>query len=173
MTAAAILGMSFSYGMAVHYELVFINCLRNELLFCWLLIIAMIDGREQIIPRPLTTAGYLCWLFFAAAAIIIGKASVLNVILFSLGGIAMGGGLFLLCRLLSKGGVGMGDVRMFSVIGLLYGMNYTFSIVFFTTLLMTIYGVVAALCKKKDMKAKVAMGPFTLTACILCFLLGI
>lgn len=85
----------------------------------------------------------------------------------------MGGGLFFLCKILTKGGVGMGDVRVFGILGLLYGLNYTFSIVFFTILFMSVYGIGAVLCKRKDMKSHVPMGPFILASYGLCCLLGV
>ncbi|MDL2301871.1 A24 family peptidase [Lachnospiraceae bacterium OttesenSCG-928-D06] len=169
----AVVGIVICYSCSVFYELVYINCLRNIWVFLWLFVIALIDYQEQIIPRVLTNAGGILWFLMVLMAVQIGGSTVKNVLFFSLGGLLLGGGIFLLCRIFFRGGVGMGDVRMFSVIGLLYGSNYTFSILFFTILFMSIYGVIATVRKKKDMKASVAMGPFTCVAYIVCILLGI
>lgn len=173
LTGIAAVGMIFSFCMAQHYHLVFVNSIRNELVFVWLLIIAVIDWKEQIIPKKLTTAGLLVWVIFVILAVVVGKASIVHVLLFSFGGLLLGGGLFVLCRLLSKGGVGMGDIRMFSVLGLLYGMEYTFSIVFFSVLLMSVYGIAGLIMKKKGIKDRVAMGPFVWASYCICIALGI
>lgn len=165
-------GMSLCYGMAVYYGLPFINCIRNELVFAWLFVIAMIDGKEQVIPKALTTAGFGGWVLLAIISVLAG-GSCKGVLFFSGSGLLLGGGVFLLCRVLTKGGIGMGDIRMFSVLGLLYGMNYTFSILFFTILFLSIFGIAATLMKKKNMKSMIAMGPFTLAAYLCSCLLGV
>lgn len=169
----ALLGMWVCFLLAEYYSQPFVNCLKQEITFAWLLVIAMIDGKRQIIPRELTYAGMAAWALLTALAVLVGKAALLNVLLFSAGGLLLGGGVLLVCRLLSHGGVGMGDIRLFSVLGLLYGMNNTFSILFFTILLMSVFGIVSVLRKKSGMKSTLAMGPFIWAACCICFVLGI
>lgn len=154
------------------YQIPYINCLRNEVVAIWLLIIGLIDWKEEVIPKVLTHAGLCAWILLVCAALITGS-TIRSVLLFSFGGFLMGGGLFFLCKLLSKGGIGMGDVRAFSVIGLLYGMNYTFSIVFFTILFMAVFGLAAIVLKKKDMKSQVPMGPFICMAYLVSCVLGV
>lgn len=171
--AAGILCMGFGYCMAEYHGLPYVNCLRNGLAGAWLLAIAVVDAREQVIPHGLTLPGFAAWLALAALALLPGGGSFGRVMSFSLGGCLLGGGMFFLCRALTKGGVGMGDVRVFGILGLMYGMNYTFSIVFFTILLMAAYGLVAVLCGKKSMKSHVPMGPFILASYLLCCLLGV
>jgi Flp pilus assembly protein protease CpaA len=169
----ALAGMVASYFFALRHQEPFVNCLRNELIFLWLFTIALIDLKEQKIPKALTVSGFLLWCVFVLAAVTAGGAVFSEVMFFSGGGLLLGGGLFFVCRLFSRGGVGMGDVRMFSILGLLYGMNDTFSILFMTILFMSVYGIVCAIMKKKDMKSMVAMGPFAWVACCFCFLVGI
>lgn len=171
--AAGLLCMVYGYCMARHWELSYINCLRNAMAGAWLLAIALVDGREQLIPHGLTLPGLGAWVVLAVLALWPGGSSPGRVLAFSLGGCLLGGGVFFLCRMLTKGGVGMGDVRVFGILGLLYGMNYTFSIMFFTILLMAVYGLGAVFARKKDMKSHVPMGPFVLAAYLLCCLLGV
>lgn len=168
-----ILGMIFSFCMAKYHGLPYHNCLRNELVFVWLLVIGMVDAREQLIPHGLTIPGFAAWMIWILLDTGIRGDSLQAALFFSLGGCLMGGGLFFLCRMITKDGVGMGDVRVFGILGLLYGMNDTFSIVFFTILLMAVYGIGVVLCKKKSMKSHIPMGPFILAAYILCCLLGV
>lgn len=171
LVAAA--GMVYSYCTALYYQLSYINCLRNALVFGWLWAIALIDGREKLIPRALTTSGLACWAAVAALAVLAGGDTWKNVLWFSGGGLLLGGGVFLVCRFVSRGGIGMGDIRMFSVLGLLYGVNYTFSILFVTILLMAVFGVAGILFRKTTAKSMVPMGPFALAAVSICFWFGI
>ena len=166
-------GMIFCYCMARYYGLTYINCIRNELVFVWLVPVALIDAGEQVIPHGLTVPGFVAWIVFVLLAVGIGGGSLRSVLVFSMGGCLMGGGMFFLCRLVTRGGVGMGDVRAFGILGLLYGMNYTFSIVFFTILLMTVYGAAAVIGRRKDIKSQVPMGPFILASFTICCLLGV
>jgi len=170
---AGILCMSLGYCCARRRGLPYINCLRNELVSMWLLAVALVDGRKRVIPHALTLPGFGAWLVLAVLAVWPGGSSPGRVIAFSLGGCLLGGGIFFLCRMLTKGGVGMGDVRVFSILGLLHGMNDTFSIVFFAILLMTVYGLGAVLARKKNMKSQLPMGPFILASYLLCGLLGV
>ncbi len=166
-------GMSGCFFLAKHWGVPAAGCIRNELVFGWLVMVALIDGKEGIIPHGLTLPGFGAWVLLTLLALGMGGGSLKGLLIFSMGGCLMGGGLFFLCRILTKGGVGMGDVRVFGILGLLYGMNYTFSIVFFTILLMSLYGFGAVLCKRKDMKSRVPMGPFILASYGLCCLLGV
>lgn len=168
----ALAGMSCAYLLGGHHDLAYAQCLRNALVWGWLLIIALIDGRKQVIPRAMTNAGWGCWILLGAAAVVTGT-TVKQVLLFSVGGLLLGGGVLFICRLVSKGGMGMGDVRLFAVLGVLYGMNYTFSILFFTIVLMSVYGLIAICLRKKGMKSMLPMGPFVLVAYGMCIVLGV
>lgn len=169
---AALAGMSCAYLLGVRHGLAYVQCLRNALVFGWLLVIALVDGRKQIIPRALTNMGWICWLLLSVTAVATGTGGK-QVLLFSAGGLLLGGGVLLICRLVSKGGMGMGDVRLFAVLGVLYGMNYTFSILFFTIALMSLYGLAAILLRRKSMKSMLPMGPFALAAYGICIVLGV
>lgn len=172
MDIAALAGMSCAYLLGSHHGLACVQCIRNALVLVWLLLIALVDGRKQIIPRALTNMGWLCWILLGITAVITGTTFI-QVLLFSAGGLLLGGGVLLLCRLVSKGGMGMGDVRLFGVLGVLYGMNYTFSILFFTIALMSVYGLIAILFRRKGMKSMLPMGPFALAAYGICIVLGV
>ena len=169
---AALAGMFCAYLLGEYHNLVYVQCLRNTLVLGWLLVIALVDGRKQTIPRTLTNVGWGCWIVLAVMAAVTGTA-VKQVLLFSAGGLLLGGGVLFVCRLVSKGGMGMGDVRLFAVLGVLYGMNYTFSILFFSIVLMSVYGLIAICSRKKDMKSMLPMGPFVLAAYGICIVLGV
>lgn len=168
----ALVGMLCAYLLGGHHGLAYVQRLRNALVFGWLLVIALIDGKKQIIPRILTNAGWGCWFLLGITAMVTGTA-IKQVLLFSAGGLLLGGGVLFICRLVSKGGMGMGDVRLFAVLGVLYGMNYTFSILFFTIVLMSVYGLTAILLHRKGMKSMLPMGPFAVAAYGICIVLGV
>lgn len=168
----ALAGMLCAYLLGKYHNLAYVQCLRNALVFGWLLVIALVDGKKQIIPRALTNAGWGCWILLGVTAILAGTTGK-QVLLFSAGGLLLGGGVLFICRLVSRGGMGMGDVRLFAVLGVLYGMNYTFSILFFTIALMSVYGLLTIVLRKKGMKSMLPMGPFVLAAYGICIVLGV
>ena len=64
---------------------------------------------------------------------------------------------------------GMGDVKMFAMLGLLYGMSNAYSLLICTTIPMAIVAIVLLASKKASRKSTMPMAPFTVFA----FLIGV
>lgn len=86
--------------------------------------------------------------------------NLIAILLDAIPGMLIGGIIVLACRLLSRGGVGAGDVKLFAMIGLYFGVVYTLNILFYTTFIAAFVAIVLLVSKKAKMKSTLAFGPF-------------
>ncbi len=140
-----------------------------ELLIC----VAYIDYIKGIIPNKLIIFAFFSYFVFFAFEAIVKNASVSALLVRAGLGLILGGGVFGLCSLLTKGSMGMGDVKLFAVLGILLGFQAVFNVIFFSVLLVALYGIFAMIFKKKDKKTTVPLGPFALAGMMVSIVLGI
>lgn len=69
---------------------------------------------------------------------------------------------FFLIHALSRGGIGMGDIKLFSALGFLLGMDALLCTVFFSFLLFALMSVLLLLLKKKRREDTLPFAPFLL-----------
>ena len=81
--------------------------------------------------------------------------------------------ILLIIALIVKSALGMGDVKMFLVIGLLYGLVDTYSILLFSIIVMAIVSIILLLIKKATRKTAIPMAPFTAIGFLLSILAGL
>ena len=75
--------------------------------------------------------------------------------------------------LIVKKALGMGDVKMFFVIGLLYGLENTYTILLVSMLIMAIVSVILLITKKATKKSAVPMAPFVAVGLLINIILGV
>lgn len=143
----------------------------NIAVFLWLYPIAVIDYKEKIIPNKLILVGFAGWIIYFAACVFINGNNIISTAKLSLGGLAFGAGVFLVSALIVRGGVGMGDVKLFAVLGMLFGFSGVFTILFFTLIMLFIVGIVMLIIKKANKKSTFPMAPFVLFGLMLTILL--
>ena len=85
----------------------------------------------------------------------------------------MGGGVFLISAVVSKGCMGMGDVKLYTVLGLMVGWQGVFNLILIALAGSVVYGLIMIASKKMNRKSLIPMGPFTFIAMIIAILLGI
>ena len=145
------------------------RAIMNAEVAMWLAVLGYIDAREKIIPNGLIGIGLIFWLLLILIDIFVAKTPWLQLLMFSgIGGIACGGLLFIIA-LIVKSALGMGDVKMFFVLGLLYGLMDAYGILMFSVIAMGIVSIILLIAKKVTMKSTIPMAPFV----ILGFLLSI
>ena len=150
----------------------FLRSLMNCQVMMWLFVIGYIDAREQIIPNGFIVVGLVFWLVLFFVEIIFAKTFWLGLLRFSLiGAVACGGVLFIIA-LIVKTSLGMGDVKLFLVLGLLYGVMDTYGIILFSVLAMGIVSIVLLILKKATAKTKIPMAPFVIFGFSLSLLAG-
>lgn len=150
----------------------FMRALMNAEVMLWLSVLGYIDARERIIPNSLIGIGLLFWLVLILLDIFVGGTPWLQLLVFSgIGGIACGGLLFIIA-LIVKSALGMGDVKMFFVLGLLYGLTDAYGILLFSVIAMGVVSIILLIAKKVTTKSTIPMAPFVILGFFLSILAG-
>ena len=150
----------------------FMRALMNAEVMLWLSVAGYIDAREKIIPNCLILAALLFWLVLILLDIFVSGTSWLQLVAFSgIGGLACGGLLFLIA-LIVKSALGMGDVKLFFVLGLLYGLMDAYGILIFSVIAMGVVSIALLVAKKVTTKSTIPMAPFVILGFFLSILAG-
>lgn len=150
----------------------FMRALMNAEVMLWLSVLGYIDARERIIPNSLIGIGLLFWLVLILLDIFVGGTPWLQLLVFSgIGGIVCGGLLFIIA-LIVKSALGMGDVKMFFVLGLLYGLTDAYGILLFSVIAMGVVSIILLIAKKVTTKSTIPMAPFVILGFFLSILAG-
>ncbi|MBQ8815273.1 MAG: prepilin peptidase [Lachnospiraceae bacterium] len=176
LIASAILGVGAGTGLAVIsylvYDDTFLYTLKLLFVYVWLISIAYIDGKTQRIPNKWILYGMAAWVVFYVIEGLMGFGWM-PLLGQALLGVLMGGGVFLISAVVSKGGMGMGDVKLYTVLGLMVGWQGVFNLILISLVGSVVYGLVMIASQKMDRKSLIPMGPFTYIAMIVAILLGI
>lgn len=130
-----------------------------------LLVTAIIDLKEQIIPDSLVIFGLVSGTVFALAG---GSRFLRDALL----GAVIGGGILLAIALVSKGGMGWGDVKLSAVIGLFLGWQSTLVTLYISFVSGGVCSLLLLLTGKKGRKDPVPFGPFLSGSAALALLFG-
>ena len=171
LTALIISALIYAYSFYL-MKGTFIRSLMNAEVIMWLIVLAYIDIKDKIVPNKLIVSGIAFWAILAILEIVIEKTSWQQVLFFSLIGGGVCGGILLVIALIVKSALGMGDVKMFFVIGLLYGLTNTYSILLFSILVMAVVSIVLLITKKVNRKTAIPMAPFVAIGLFLNILMG-
>ena len=173
--SASMLGISILTYLYSFFamESTFLKAIMNSEVASWLLILGYIDWKEKIIPNTLIVTGISFWAVLSLLEIFVAHTSWQQVLFFSLIGAGVCGGILFVIALIVKSALGMGDVKMFFVIGLLYGMTNTYSILLFSVLVMAVISIILLIAKKVTRKTAIPMAPFVAFGFLLNVLMGI
>lgn len=174
MLAAVMLVIGIIIFLYSHYYVdhVFLKAFMNAEISIWLITIGYIDWKEGIIPNQMILTGIVFWGILSLLEIFIAHTMWQKVLFFSLVGGGICGGILFLIAIITKGALGMGDVKMFFVMGLLYGFSNTYVILFFSILVMAIISIVLLAMKKVTRKTAVPMAPFVAIGFLISVLMG-
>lgn len=150
----------------------FLKAFMNAEIASWLLVLGYIDLKEKIIPNQLILSGIVFWAILSIIEICLSQTTWQQVLFFSLIGAGVCGGILFIIALIVKSALGMGDVKMFFVIGLLYGLSNTYSIMLFSILIMAIVSIALLIAKKVTRKTAVPMAPFVAFGFLINVLMG-
>lgn len=156
----------------VSYDDTFLYTLKLLFVYIWLISVAYIDGKTQRIPNVWILYGLAAWVVFYLIEGLMGFGW-LPLLGQALLGVLMGGGVFLISAVVSKGGMGMGDVKLYTVLGLMVGWQGVFNLILIALVGSVVYGLIMIASKKMNRKSMIPMGPFTFIAMVIAILLGI
>lgn len=157
----------------LHNEQGYMRALMSALVMLWLCVIGYIDAREKIIPNVMILVGLLGWGVFSLIEIFLGGTSPLKLLIHSALGGGICGGILFVIALIVKTALGMGDVKMFFVLGLLYGVADAYGILLFTVIAMAVVSFLLLITKKVTLKTAIPMAPFVSIGFFLSILAGI
>jgi len=163
LTALLSLAVFQLYGPRLEYVAAFLFAAA-------LVVITFIDLDHQIIPDVISLPGIP--VFFLLAVFVMGVP-----FWESLFGILIGGGFLYLIAvgyelLTKREGMGGGDIKLLAMIGAFLGWKSLFFVVFMSSILGALVGVVLIALKGKDMKYAVPFGPFLSIAAVLYLFVG-
>ncbi len=143
----------------------------NAQVIIWIYTVAYIDLIERIIPNQLIFVGIIFWIILLVLEILIAKTPIKQILLYSFAGGLICGGVLFAIAIIVRNALGMGDVKMFTVLGLLYGLTNTYSILLYSVVIMAMVSIVLLIAKKVTRKTAVPMAPFVAVGLLLHFLL--
>ncbi|WP_349408031.1 prepilin peptidase [Pseudalkalibacillus sp. SCS-8] len=83
-----------------------------------------------------------------------------------------GFGLLFLIAIVSKGGMGGGDIKLFALLGLIFGWKGTLLVLFLASLIGSVIGIALIVKQKVKRKQHVPFGPFIVLAALLTLFWG-
>ena len=135
--------------------------------------IGILDAKYMKIPNKVLLAGLVIFVGFFLYEWLALREGILPLLKEALFGLLLGGGVFLVVGLISRNGLGGGDIKLFSVLGILLTWRGVFNILFFSMLIIAVYAVILLVSKKAKKDTKLPMGPFVTLAMMIAILLGL
>lgn len=165
------LAVSVAMQMSLYKNTSIVNFIKLYGVFVVVACAAIVDVKRSIIPNVLILfgllfrAGIYVYEFFAGEDL---KAILTNDGL----GVLIGFGLLAVVSLVSKGALGFGDAKLFGIIGLTCGSFCTYSTLFLSLVISTVFSFIAIAGKKMGKKDRFPFGPCILAGYILVIFLG-
>lgn len=145
--------------------------IQNLLLWDGMVCLSVTDIKKKKIPNAVTLLLLILRCIFIAWGVLIHHDDPKRVILSSLAGMLFGGGFILVCMIISKGGIGAGDLKIFAVIGLYFGLSGLVQIMVYSLVLSAVWAIGLLLTRKAKMKSTLPMAPFILVGLTVYYLL--
>lgn len=149
-----------------------LKILRYLTIMYGLLLLAVIDAREKIIPNSALAllAGFRLILLLGDGLVYPELAA--EIMLSAGAGLAGGGILFLAAGLAVRKGLGMGDVKLVAVMGFYLGFKVLMSSLVITLTLTVLAGTGLLLLKKLSLKSELPFAPFAAAGTLMALLMG-
>ena len=163
ITAVMVLLLFWKFGLSL-------KLLFSFIFTCSLIVITFIDLYHQMIPDLITLPGIP--LFFLISVFFM-DVRVLEALL----GILLGGGslyiiAFLYELIAKREGMGGGDIKLLAMVGAFSGWKSLLFILFLSSALGALVGIVVMVVKGKDMKYAIPFGPFLSLAAVAYIFFG-
>ncbi len=139
-------------------------------LISFLLIVFVIDLNYKIIPNKLNLFGFSVILIIKIAESLyyLSFAPLIDSIL----GLLIGATPILLVILISNGAMGAGDMKLMAVIGMWFGLKFTYLILVIGLLAASIMAVIILITKNGTKKSQIPFAPFLSISTFICLIFG-
>ena len=153
------------------YQSDWLTCVKHIIFGSFLWVFAHIDAEKHIIPNKLLL------ILVVIRAIILGlefffqselfKEEIISDAIACVGMIVI----LALMRLIVKNGIGFGDIKLFAVIGLFFGIKNTLTITFCSFVISFVVSIFFLATKRKSKKDQIAFAPFILSGFLMSTIL--
>jgi len=158
------------YLLSFYYFGLSLNFVFYSFLISILLVISIIDYREQIIPDGLVLTMLGSTIIYKA---LIYSFYTMNITLLDgILGFLIAGLFFLLITLVSNGGMGGGDIKLIAVLGLILGLKKVWLCILLAFVLGGIISIFLLAFKIKTRKDPIPFGPFIVLGFLMTVLFG-
>lgn len=149
-----------------------LKILRYLTIMYGLLLLAVIDAREKIIPNSALAmlAGFRMVLLIGDVFVFPELAA--EIMISAGAGLAGGGILFLAASAAVRKGLGMGDVKLVAVMGFYLGFKALMSSLIIILTLTALAGTGLLLFKKISLKSELPFAPFAAAGTVIALLMG-
>jgi len=171
--ATAVVSITVFAGYYILGTETYLRSLMNCMVLVWLAVLSYVDLKEKIIPNHMILLGIGFWVLLSLLEIFLGGTHWKVILTFSLTGGLVCGGVLLVIALIGKSALGMGDVKMITVLGLLYGLMDTYSLLLLSMVVMAVVSVTLLLMKKVSKKTAIPMAPFVAIGFLLSIFAGL
>lgn len=139
-------------------------------LISFLLIIFIIDINYKIIPNKLNLFGFSTILIIKIAESIyyLSFAPLIDSIL----GLLVGAIPIFLVILIANGAMGAGDMKLMAVIGMWFGLKFTYLILVIGILAASIMAIIILITKSGTKKSQIPFAPFLFISTFICLIFG-
>ncbi|GAA0429609.1 A24 family peptidase [Lentibacillus halophilus] len=135
------------------------------LLMAMVVILFISDIVYMLIPNTIL-------LFFLPLFIIMRVIQPLDPWWSSIVGVLFGTGLLALIILISRGGMGAGDMKLFGVLGVVFGLEKIILTFFLATMIGAVIGLLMLLLQRTQRGQAIPFGPYIVVAAVLAYFFG-
>jgi len=160
------LSTGFLFALAYYISGFSLSLLFYLPIFMLLVLIFIYDLRHLEIPEVFS------WLFLALAILAGLLTNIYSIDSFLLGGLVGGGILGILVGISDERWMGSGDIKIGLGFGFLLGYPGALLFLFLSFIIGAVFGVVAILVKKGELKSQIPFAPFLIVSAIITLLFG-
>lgn len=135
-----------------------------------LLVVFVIDLRYKIIPNKINLFGFsiILTIKILESLYYLSFAPLLDSTL----GLLIGAVPILLVILITNGGMGAGDMKLMAVIGMWFGLKFTYLVLVIGILAASIMAIILLVTKQSTKKSELPFAPFLFISTFICLIFG-
>lgn len=135
-----------------------------------LLVVFVIDLRYKIIPNKINLFGFsiILTIKILQSLYYLSFAPLLDSTL----GLLIGAVPILLVILITNGGMGAGDMKLMAVIGMWFGLKFTYLVLLIGILAASIMAIILLVTKQSTKKSELPFAPFLFVSTFICLIFG-
>jgi len=137
-----------------------------------LLPVAYVDFKKKLIPNKMLVCMAVVRLLLLFGELFFQETELMNYLISSALSIVLFCGIFFLISVVFKNSIGMGDVKLFGVLSIYFGMYGTLHILMYAMIVTFFYACYLLATKKKEKKDEISFAPMVLFGTLITLIAG-